>query len=152
VLTDADILGLPESVRRLVRFACTHMVRSYKPVTLALMVGLADDQGRVGLDALAHQFYGFHPNREILGLSVERRPFALDPPSRGGVGDARSLRVECPIDRFQRAGHLVMLPSGVLRIVPEEAERGLVPEARMLTINCCQRAVSRYCRRLSLDR
>lgn len=124
MLADTDMFGLPEAVRRLVRFACTHMVRSYKPATLALMLGLADDRGRTG----------------------------LDPPSRGGVCDERVLLVECPIDQFERARHLEMLPSGVLRIVPEEVERGLVTEPRVLAVNCCQRAVSCYYRKLSLDK
>jgi len=144
MLDERDLFGLPPRVRELVLFACTHMSRSYKPVVLSLIVGLADARGRVSIEALAHQFYGFYLNRELLGLPVERRPFALDPPSRSNVKEAEALLRRYPLARFAKAGHLASLGRRTVLLAPAVLASQLTGEARTLAVECCWRAVTRY--------
>jgi len=144
ILNENDLFGLPDPLRGLVRFACTRMTRSYKPVTLALMMGLADDKGRVALEALAYQFYGFYLNRELLGLPVERRPFALDPPVEHGTSDARGLLVRYPLERFRRAGHVEYAERDIVRLTPDGLAGALSPDMRHLVGLCCGESIGRY--------
>lgn len=70
---DPSELGwLPPEVQDLVRFACTRMVHSYKPV---LMLAIMDQLPAVEFSAglIADAFVQFYADRERQGLPVERR-------------------------------------------------------------------------------
>lgn len=67
-----ELRWLPPEAQELVRFACTRMVHSYKPV---LMLAIMDQLPAVELPAgvIADAFVRFYAERESRGLPVERR-------------------------------------------------------------------------------
>lgn len=70
---DPPELGwLPPEAQQLVRFACTRMVHSYKPV---LMLAIVDQlpAAEFPAGAIADAFVEFYVDREHQGLPVERR-------------------------------------------------------------------------------
>jgi len=148
MLNEDDLFGLSKGLKSLVTFACSHMTRSYKAVVLAALMQLVDDSARASVDALAHQFHGFYLNREMLGQPVERRPFALDPPSGNSMADVLTLLWRYPLERFRRAGHVMRVGGHVLSLLPASLWQDIGMEERMQVWNCCQRALRRYYERL----
>lgn len=63
---------LPPEAQQLLRFACTRMVHSYKPVLmLAIMAQLPATE--IPASVIAEAFVAYYVNRERQGLPVERR-------------------------------------------------------------------------------
>jgi hypothetical protein len=120
------------------------MARSYKAVALLFMAGLADDSGRVSVDALAHHFYGFYLNRELLGLVAEKPPYAFDPPSRHSAADARKLLLRHPLERFRLAGFLGACNGGLVQLRPDEFRDCASDEVRSGVQRCCTRVLRHY--------
>lgn len=81
-----ELSWLPEEAQDLMRFTCTRMVHSYKPV----LVGIFLDQLprlRFPFETVAERFLAYYREREQRGVTVERRGcFFL----KGGIIDARA--------------------------------------------------------------
>lgn len=68
-----ELAYLPPEAQELMRFACTRMVHSYKPV---LMLAILEQLPALSFpfDPVAEFFVRFYQEREKQGLPVERRP------------------------------------------------------------------------------
>ncbi|MCX7599641.1 MAG: hypothetical protein N2512_12360 [Armatimonadetes bacterium] len=69
---------LPEPSRELVRFACTRMQHSYKPVLMRIFIEALPNL-TVPMDEVADKFTAFYLDREARCLTVESRhaPFIV---------------------------------------------------------------------------
>jgi hypothetical protein len=64
---------LPAGAQELLRFACTRMVHSYKPVLMGILLDQLPDLD-FPLANVTERFVDFYRERERAGLPVERRP------------------------------------------------------------------------------
>ena len=99
---------LPEEAQPLMRFVCTHMVHSYKPVLAGIFLrGLP--RSEFPLDEVAAEFVAFYRDRAERGLGVERLhcPFV----SEHGLLEDRAARVGAKIlyDVFRRGQGCIAL-------------------------------------------
>ena len=79
-----ELLWLPPRAQELVRFACTRMVHSYKPVLMGIFLEYLP-QLEFPFSEVAERFTAFYRARWEQGLPVERRS-CVKPQSCGDEG------------------------------------------------------------------
>ena len=78
------------------------MAASYKPVMLRALLDLADDSGRVNLEAAARAFHEFYRQRDRAGVKVERTSSRMAEPDRVTADVAREVMLSMPFKKFEQ--------------------------------------------------
>ena len=145
-----EFAWLPEPSQRLLRFACTRMVHSYKPVLTGILLERLPSL-RVPLAEVQDQFVAFYQAREQQGLPIERRQTAI---LRNGAVEASAARIVAGkilwgVFRVQGFAHLC---GGELILQPASAWYGLASEpARTKAMAALRRALSDFYERIELE-
>lgn len=121
-----DLSWLPEESQRLLRFACTRMVHSYKPVLTGVLLDRLPEL-RVPLAEVQDAFVAFYLQREEAGLPVERRGTLLMLGESVAPEAARSTAKNVLRLVFQANGY-AKLGRGMVVLCPSAAWGGLAME------------------------
>lgn len=145
-----EFAWLPEPSQRLLRFTCTHMVHSYKPVLTGILLKRLPSL-RVPVSEVQDEFVAFYQAREQQGLPVERRRTYI---RRDGAVEPRAARnVAKDILRnvFAVAG-FIRFDGNDLILQPASAWHGLASEpARTKAMAALRRALSDFYERIELE-
>lgn len=145
-----EFAWLPEPSQRLLRFACTRMQRSYKPVLTGILLKRLPSL-RVPLSEVQDEFVAFYQAREQQGLPVERRQADI---LQNRVFDARVARIVAKQILkvvFAKVG-FVRFADDKLVLQPASAWHGLASEpARTKAMAALRRALSDFYERIELE-
>lgn len=136
----ADFVWLPEQSQRLLAFACTRMVRSYKPVLTRILLNQLP-QTEIPLARIQDEFVDFYLQREAAGLPIERRGSFF---SQGGGVDPEAARLTArKILRFvfQRHDFLLVTKQGV-SLTHSQAWSGFTDRAVLARARDCLKKVT----------
>lgn len=144
-----EMLLLPPQAQELLRFACTRMVHSYKPV----LVGIFLDRLPLltfPFSDVARDFVAFYRDREAKGLPVERRSagFVVN----GGVDGDQCAATAGKIIRevFQPSRSYAALAGGEVRLGPPRLWRMLGDgEVRDIARRLLGRALDEFYERIA---
>lgn len=146
----ADFVWLPEQSQRLLAFACTRMVRSYKPVLTRILLNQLP-QTEIPLARIQDEFVDFYLQREAAGLPIERRGSFF---SQGGGVDREAARVTArDVLRlvFNRHG-FVRLKNRSVNLGSSDVWSELADGAIMTAVlDCLEKAVVEFYSRIELE-
>ncbi|MBC7288119.1 MAG: hypothetical protein H5T86_08780 [Armatimonadetes bacterium] len=138
--------SLPASVRGLLRFVCTRMQRSYKPVLFQIFVSRLPSM-EFPMHGVVEEFCEFYRDRARKGLVVERRPCVF---LQGGIfdEDACAARARDIIRLvFARGQGLLTMRAGQVQLAPQAGWDELKdPSVRVVAIDIAKRALAEFYR------
>lgn len=114
-----QMLLLPEPVQELMRFACTRMVHSYKPVLVGIFLDRLPELVFPFSD-VAVDFVAFYLRRQYEGLPIERRSSAFVVNGRVDVGACCVTAAKVIRFVFQPSRSYATLRGGTVRLGPPE--------------------------------
>lgn len=122
-----EMSWLAPAARELLRFACTHMVHSYKPVLMDILLSELPDT-EFPFETVARRFVEFYRDRERRGLPVERRGCAFM--SASGLDEQRCALTAGKILScvFASEPQRVQMSGGRVRLVAAAGWRHLEDE------------------------
>lgn len=141
------VAWLPEEAQHLLRFACTRMVRSYKPVLTGILLDRLPDM-EFPLRPVQDEFAEFYLRREEQGLPVERRGAFF---GHGGQVDTHAAALTAEkIVRFVFQVHgYARLSAGTVTLGGEAAWLGLAhPSGLWLARECLSQALADFYQRI----
>lgn len=146
-----ELAWLSEEAQRLVRFACTRMVHSYKPVLVGIFL---DELPNLCLPmrVVAQRFADYYRERWEAGLAVERRGCAF---ANTTTFDQMSCRTSAEkVVRMVIAGAngWATVSVGEVSLVPPGVWRELAePSAQLAVRRALRRALSSFFERIELQ-
>jgi len=146
-----DLSWLSDEAQRLIRFACTRMVHSYKPVLVGIFL---DRLPRLSMpmSAVADSFLAFYRDRWQAGGTVERRGCAFV--ERGMIDDHACRITAGKVVRqvVADANGWATVSGGEVRFTPPSAwcELG-EPAARSVARTALSRALAEFYERIELQ-
>lgn len=146
----ARVAWLPEEAQHLLRFACTRMLRSYKPVLTGILLDRLPEM-EFPLKGVQDEFATFYLSREEQGLPVERRGAFF---GHDGKVDAHAAMLAAEkVIRFVFQAHgYARLSAGTLALERHTAWFGLVGEtASVLAKTCIAEALAGFYQRIELQ-
>ncbi len=145
-----DLSWLSDEAQRLIRFACTRMVHSYKPVLVGIFL---DELPRLcmPMSAVADSFLAFYRGRLAAGLAVERRGCAFV--------DAHMFDEQACRTTVRAILHLVIarrgwaeMSSEAVSLMPPAVWRELDdPAAKSIARRALKRVLSAFYERIELE-